>query len=130
MDEIVKIHVVPECANAPKKTVLRDFNIAFVKRKSRVLLESVTEDFVWNIVGEKTIVGKEQFAKALEEMAVQRVMALRLDHLLTHGKEGAASGEMQMVDGTYYAFSDVYIFSGAKGAKIRRMSSYVIKLAR
>ncbi|WP_229201277.1 hypothetical protein [Arcticibacterium luteifluviistationis] len=53
---------------------------------------------------------------------------LILQQILSHGKEGAANGIMKMEDGKKYAFSDFYIFKGAKSTKIKSISSYVIEI--
>ena len=59
-------------------------------------------------------------------MKSEKVSELVLEQILSHGKEGAVNGIMKMQDGKKYAFSDLYVFQGAKGTKIKTMTSYVI----
>ncbi len=72
------------------------------------------------------IEGKEKFTEELEKMKTKKASELTLDRILTHGKEGAVSRIMKMQNGKKYAFSDFYEFSGAKGAKLKSIISYVI----
>jgi len=105
---------------------LKQFNIAFAKGDVAFITESVTDDIVWNIIGDKKIEGKEKFTVELEIIKSEKVSKLVLEQILSHGKEGAASGIMKMQDGKKYAFSELYVFQGAKGTKIKSMTSYII----
>ncbi|MCE7053132.1 nuclear transport factor 2 family protein [Algoriphagus sp. AGSA1] len=126
---MTKIISSPSCGNSPKMEFLKEFNIAFAKGDVNFLIESVTDDIVWNIVGDKQIKGKVDFAGELEKMKGYKASELVLDQILSHGKEGAANGTMKMEDGKIYAFSDFYRFKGAKGVKIQSISSYIIEVA-
>lgn len=123
---MVKIFSRSNCGNSPKMEFLKEFNIAFAKGDVEFITESVTDDIVWSIIGDKKIEGKEKFTAELEKMESEKVSELVLEHILSHGKEGAANGIMKMQDGKKYAFSDFYVFQGAKGTKIKSMTSYVI----
>ena len=123
---MTKITVSSDCGNAPKKEFLKVINIAFAKGNSDFLAESVTDKIVWNIIGDKKIEGKEKFTEELKKMEKEKASELILDRILTHGKEGAVSGIIKMQNGKKYAFSDFYEFSGAKGTKVKSITSYVI----
>lgn len=123
---MTKITVSSDCGNAPKKEFLKKINIAFAKGNSDFLTDSVTDKIVWNIIGDKKIEGKEKFTEELEKMKTKKASKLILNRILTHGKEGAVSGIMKMQNGKKYAFSGFYEFSGAKGAKVKSITSYVI----
>lgn len=125
---MTKITLSAICGNAPKKEFLKEINIAFAKGDTDFLVESVIDNFGWNIIGDKKIEGKINFSEELERMKTQEVVELILDHVLTHGKEGAASGIMKMQNAKAYAFSDFYEFSGAKGIKIKSITSYLIEI--
>ena len=51
-----------------KENFLREVNKAFQEGNTEFLLNNVTDDFCWTIVGEKTVGGKIEFAEALEQM--------------------------------------------------------------
>lgn len=123
---MTKIISSPDCGNSPKMELLKEFNIAFAKGDVKFITESVTDDIVWNIIGDKRIEGKEKFTVELERMKSEKVSELVLEQILSHGKEGAVNRIMKMQDGKEYAFSDLYVFQGAKGTKIKTMTSYVI----
>ncbi|TRZ45701.1 nuclear transport factor 2 family protein [Robertkochia solimangrovi] len=125
---MTKIIMKADCGNSPKMQFLKDFNIAFAKGDIDYLINAVTEDFVWNIVGSTTLSGKEAFLQELQQMNKLIVKELAIDKVLSHGREGAASGSLTMEDGKTFAFSDHYEFKGAKGTKIKAMTSYVISI--
>tara|TARA_R110002050_G_scaffold34230_1_gene86573 strand:+ start:13719 stop:14051 length:333 start_codon:yes stop_codon:yes gene_type:complete len=107
---------------------IKQFNIAFAKWNATFLTNNVTDDIVWNIIGDKKIVGIEAFTEELEKMQSLQTSELIIDQILSHGKEGAANGVMIMENGNQYAFSDFYIFQGAKGEKIKAITSYCIEI--
>lgn len=123
---MTKITVSADCGNAPKREFLKEINIAFAKGDSDFLRENVTDTIVWNIIGDRKIEGKEKFIEELEKMKMEKASELILDRVLTHGKEGAVNGVMKMQNGKKYAFADFYEFNGAKGTKIKSITSYVI----
>lgn len=47
---------------------LKDFNIAFAKGNLEIIADSVTDDIVWNIIGDRKIEGKENFMQELEKI--------------------------------------------------------------
>jgi hypothetical protein len=65
---MTKIVSSPNCGNSPKMQFLKEFNIAFAKGNVELITESVTDDIVWNIIGDRKIEGKEKFTEELEKM--------------------------------------------------------------
>lgn len=123
---MTKIISSPNCGNSPKMEFLKEFKIAFAKGNVEFIIESVTEEIVWNINGNRKIQGKEKFTEELKKMKSEKVTELIIDQILSHGKEGATNGILKMQNGKKYAFSDFYKFKSAKGAKIKSITSYVI----
>lgn len=123
----MKITVNVDCENAPQKEFIKAINIAFAKGDTEFLVSNVTDSIVWNIIGDKTIVGKENFKAILERMASQETTELQIDRILTHGSEGAISGTIKMENGDDYAFADFYEFSGANGDRIKSITTYVVR---
>ncbi len=123
---MTKLIAGPNCGNSPKMEFLKEFNFAFAKGNIEFITEGVTEDIVWNIIGDKTIEGKETLTEELKKMKTQKISELTLISIITHGKEGAVNGIMKMKDGKKYAFADFYEFTGAKGGRIKAMTSYVM----
>jgi hypothetical protein len=126
---MTKVVVGEDCGNSPKALLLRDLNIAFAKNNVPFILEHVTDDITWIMVGDQTIQGKANFAAVLERMKDNEVAEVRLDNIITHGDTGAVNGCLKMKDGNTYAFCDVYKFNGhSKAAKIREITSYNIEI--
>lgn len=125
---MAKIIVNADCGNAPKRELLKKINIAFVEGDTSFILDHVTDTIIWDMVGARKIEGKEQLASELDTMKSEAVKELLLCQILTHGKEGAARGTVQMQSGKKYSFADLYEFSGAKGNKIKSITSYIIEI--
>ncbi len=125
---MTKIVCNPNCKNSPKMELIKKFNIAYAKSDIEFIIGSVTDDIVWDIVGESKIEGKAKFTEELKNMQVCKINELTLDQILSHGKEGAVNGVMKLENGKTYAFADFYRFSGAKDTKIQSLTSYVIEL--
>lgn len=125
---MVKIIVDVDCGNSPKQTFIKDYNIAFAEGNIHYLIEHVSDEVVWEMIGDKRIAGKDAFLAELEQMQDTSIAVLVIKSVVTHGKEAAADGELRMTNGDHYAFSDVYQFTSAKGDRIKTIRSYVIKV--
>lgn len=125
---MTKITVQPDCGNSPKKEFLKNFNVAFGKGKAQFIIDCVTDDIVWNMVGDKTIIGKEDFAKAINKMKDKEASELFIEKIITHGKEGATNGIITMKNRKKYAFCDVYEFKSSSSKMLKTLTSYVIEI--
>lgn len=125
---MTKIISSPNCGNSPKMIFLKEFNIAFAKGNLEFLIKNVTDEIVWNIIGDRKIEGKEKFTEELGKMKSEKATELIIEQILSHGKEGASNGIMTMQDGKKYAFSDFYVFKNTKSTDVKSITSYVIKI--
>lgn len=125
---MTKIISSSNCGNSPKMKFIKEFNIAFAKGNLEFLMENVTDDIVWNIIGNKKIEGKEKFTEELKKMKSEKVIELIIEQILSHGKEGASNGIMKMKNGKKYAFSDFYVFKNTKSTDLKLITSYVIEM--
>ncbi|WP_017446878.1 nuclear transport factor 2 family protein [Gayadomonas joobiniege] len=125
---MTKIVSTPNCGNSPKMELITQFNIAFAKADIEFLTEHVTDDIEWNIMGDKHLLGKNQFIDHLENIKCEKVAELTIYQVLSHGKVGAANGLLKMPDGQHYSFADFYRFHDEKGVKIKEITSYCIKV--
>lgn len=117
-----------DCGNSPKNIFIQDLTIAFARRDSKFILDNLTDDIRWNIVGDQLIEGKDNFAKALEKIRNDRAIQLTVQHVATHGKAGAVNGTTKLKNGKTYGFCEVYEFSNNKGAAVKEIISYVIEI--
>lgn len=69
---MTKIISSPNCGNSPKMEFIKQFNIAFAEGNAAFLTENVTDNIVWNIIGDKKIEGIDAFALELEKMKSQK----------------------------------------------------------
>ena len=125
---MTKIVSSPNCGNSPKMEFLKQFEIAFAEGRVDFLIESVTDDIVWDIIGDRKIEGKGEFVRELEKRKEEKTTELLLHQILSHGKEGAANGILTLQNGNKYAFSDFYQFSSAKGTKVKLITSYILEI--
>ena len=117
-----------DCGNSPKNIFIQDLTIAFAKRDSKFILDSVTDDVRWNIVGDKLIEGKDNFAQVLKGMKDDKAVQLTVQHVATHGKAGAVNGTTKLKNEKTRAFCDVYEFSNTKGTTVKEITSYIIQI--
>lgn len=112
-----------------KGKFLQKINEAFAKSDTAFIVDNVTNDITWNVMGDQSISGKEDFEKALQQMEQDEPMELTIKNIITHGKSAAVDGVMTIPGGDkQYAFCDVYTFSGFKEPKIKEMTSYVVEV--
>jgi limonene-1,2-epoxide hydrolase len=116
-----------DCGNSPKNKFVEKFTIAFATGKAKLLLNHVTDDVCWNIVGDQIVQGKDDFAAAWKEMSSDQAVELRIHHIATHGKTGAVDGTLKLKSGRTRAFCDLYEFKGAQGKAVKEITSYLIR---
>ncbi len=110
---------------------LKEFNEAYANKDKAFIFENITDDIIWDMVGDRLIRGKEEFIQHWEEMETAATYALEVKNVLTHGTMAMVDGSMKMTDPSgresIFAFCDVYKFSGFKNPKIKEMTSYVVQ---
>ncbi|MDX1642668.1 MAG: nuclear transport factor 2 family protein [Balneolaceae bacterium] len=111
-----------------KVQFLKKVNEAFAKSNIDFIVEHITEDIEWTVIGDFSVKGKKDFTDAMKKMASEQAFQLEIKNIITHGNSAAVDGVMKSPDGKEYAFCDVYKFSGFKNPKIKKMTSYVLEL--
>lgn len=125
---MTRIIIGEDCGNSPKNIFVQEITIALAKGDLKSVLNRVTDDIRWRVVGDRVIQGKDRLAEALEEKKSDKAVELNIDHIATHGKAGAADGRIILKGKKKYAFCHVYEFSNAKGIAIKEITSYVIEI--
>lgn len=126
---MAKITVKPDCGNAPKMALLRDFTSAFANGNASIIISNLADDVVWEMVGDQTLNGKAAAEKRLPEMLDGQIEDLNLENIITHGDTGAVNGTMKFRGGQTFSFCDFYNFTGhGKNAKIKKIQSYVVEI--
>lgn len=115
-----------------KEEFIRNFNEAFSKNDQEFILNSMTDDIIWDFIGERKVEGKEAVREFMEPMKTVETLELHLEQIITHGRTAAASGRMKIRETSgeikSFGFADIYIFSGLKTPKVKKMTSYVVAL--
>lgn len=122
----MKISIPKGCDNAPKKDFLVNINLAYARRDLGALNEAFTDKFNWNWVETQKTVSKTNLNASI--FLEYPVIEISLEKVLTHGREGAVMGKMTCENGTTFAFSDFYEFSGAKGDKVKSITRFIVPL--
>ncbi len=115
--------------SAENKALVQDVNEAMRRGDIEAFLGRCTDDFVWTIVGEEPIAGKE---------ALRRFMAqgpgeppdFTVESLIADGDVVVARGAMTMPENgrdVPYAFCDVW---GVRGDKLSSLHAYVVRTER
>ena len=107
-------------------------NNAFMEGDVDFIIENVTEDVQWNIVGESNDQGKEAVIKMLEPMRGVAAEEYVTKKIITHGNTAAIEGTMKMPNEAgekkTFAFCDIYQLDKFKNGKIKKMTAYIIEL--
>ncbi|MFD1095904.1 nuclear transport factor 2 family protein [Salegentibacter chungangensis] len=111
---------------------LREINEAFAKGNSDFITEHVTDNIVWNVVGDCRIKGKKNFRKVLDEMDVPENMQLDISNILVQERTAVVDGYIEVgkkgMKLRRYAFCDIYKLSALKEPRIEELVSYVIEI--
>jgi hypothetical protein len=125
---MVKVNVQPDCGNAPKKLLLRDFTIAVANNDVPFILDSSADDIHWEVVGYQSIKGKTKIENLLKEILYAKLVEVTIANIITHGDAGSVNGTLKLIDGSIYGFCHVHTFtSHAKNARIKEITSYIIE---
>lgn len=115
-----------DCGNSPKNRLVEDVSVAIATADVQALLDRVTEDVIWKIVGGETSSGTDELAETVRRLGDQEMAGLDVERVCTHGKTGAVSGHVKFAKGRR-DFCDVYEFSSARGTHVKAITSYRIE---
>lgn len=115
-----------------KGKFLQEFNEAFIRGNKEIVLNSVTDDIKWNMVGEDEIRGKDEFEKAFQEMPREGKIELTIKTIITHGITAAVEGTIhttnELEEKKVYAFCETYQFNKFKDGRIKEITTYIIEV--
>lgn len=121
----MKVDSQLNCGNSPKMAIVEKLSIHFAAYELDEVEAYLDEQVVWTLEGDDSISGRDNFLTALAEMKDNKVLELKLLSIVCHGKDAALRGEMQMADGSIYAFADFYTFSSAAFKKVISIHSFI-----
>jgi hypothetical protein len=127
----VKIICAEDCGNAPKKELLRAFNVALVCNDVGFITETITEDIHWNFIVGSVLQGKAEVFRMLEKLIDKKPTDLVISNIITHGYSGSVNGILNLESNISYAFCNVYRFnSSLNKTKIKEINSYIIDISK
>jgi uncharacterized protein len=105
------------------KTFLREFNEYWVRADTPAILDTVTDDIHFSMVGGQSVSGKTDFKAFLDEMdSGTPDMGLNIANIIVEGERAAVDGEISMTDKDgrrrVYAFCDIYRLEQGKVAEL------------
>lgn len=114
-----------------REEFIRDFNEAFAKNDLDFILDSMTEDIEWNLVGEEITKGKAAVKEFMKPMEKVETLELELDKIVNGEESAAAYGRMKIKEPSgevkSFGFADFYELEGKTNPKISKMTSFVVK---
>lgn len=108
------------------KAIIQKIIGIFDDNDTEALINMVTDDFEWVMVGDMTIKGKEELKKMFSDAGDITMVGCTKDYLVVDGNVGMCNGIVQMKEnGTiverYYC--DIYELSGGK---LKKMTTYTL----
>lgn len=121
----MKVVCPVDCGNAPRKEILRDWNIALAGGDAAAVAELLADDVVFEPVGGSPIEGKAAVLSYFEEAAGVATEELQIHNIITHGNTAALNASLVMNDRRRLEYCHVYLFNGfSKTAKLKRITEY------
>lgn len=119
------IEIEPDCENAPKKALIRDWLIALASSAQDEVTGLLEPDIYWEHVGNEIWTG---LGEVREGLPSQPANSLHVNRLLSHGKEVAAEGRIVFSDGSQNRFAHLLRFSShGKSAKLAAITTYSVE---
>lgn len=103
------VSIPDDCGNSPRKQFIADFNRAFAEVDLDYVLDHVSDDIVWDMVGDKKLSGKAAMRNEMQSMMAGKA---------------SANGELHYSGEERIAFCDVYQFTKTTGNTVKRITSY------
>lgn len=115
-----------------KEEFIRDFNEAFSKNDLDFILNNMSDDIVWDFIGEKTMNGIEEVREFMMPMKGVQTMEMELLQIISRDQSAAANGWMKIKEPSgeikHFGFVDFYEFEGLKMPKVKKMTSYMVSM--
>lgn len=109
-----------DCGNSPKNQFVQDVSVAM--ECGEAMPEAFSEDVTWEQSATQLVSGKNAL---LEHLGSQpKPTSITVLHAISHGKVGAANGEVTLANGHTRRFCHVFEFTNTKANCISVIKSY------
>ncbi|MFC6760782.1 hypothetical protein ACFQFQ_16805 [Sulfitobacter porphyrae] len=116
---MTRIQGSKDCGNSPKNRFVQDVAIAL--ETGDATPEKFADDVIWERATETSLEGKKSLLKSLAARDTPETVII--EHAISHGKVGAASGETTL-NGAARRFCHVIEFASVKGDLVAVIKSY------
>lgn len=125
---MLNIQIAPDCGNSPKIDFLKTWRIAIATNDKAVIENSIAENISWDIIGESTIIGKQNVLEKLEKINTIKMTSFIISQVVTHGKAGALLGKYTLENRDKFALSEFYQFKSAGSKTIKSITTFLIPI--
>jgi hypothetical protein len=122
---MTKVQRSQDCGNSPKNQLLQELTVAIARSDEAKLSGFLAADVQWSPVGRESISGAKAVCRAL--MRSGKATALKIEHVISHGRSGAVDGIVVFGD-KKRAFCHVYEFGSAKGVNVSGFTTYSVAI--
>lgn len=115
-----------------KKGFIERMNEAFASCDLDFLMESVTDDIEWDIVGENKLSGIDEFRETLEKMKKSGPMEITVNEIILEKDKAVVEGIVRLKNPgkkRKYAFCDIYVLK-KNANKVRELRTYLTKIVK
>jgi uncharacterized protein len=111
-----------------RKEIIQQINDGFARNDLEKVLSFCTDDFVWTMVGDSTVRGKDSIRKWIASMSPEPPQ-FTIQDIVAEGDLVITRGDMTMKQkkdeaSLPYSFCDIYRFAGDK---VRELTAFVIR---
>ncbi|QIL89594.1 nuclear transport factor 2 family protein [Microbulbifer harenosus] len=119
---MVEIIGSKDCGNSPKNQFVEKITVALETGDLEFLGEVLSDGAVWELADRSVMEGDS--LRSHIQRCGKDVTLVKIDHVISHGKSGAANGHVQDKKGKILHFCHFIEFTSAKCVVIKRVSSY------
>ena len=111
------------------KELVSKIDQAFAAGDTGFILSHMTDDVVWNMVGEAVLTGKKEVERIMAKMADKPLPKITQTNIVAEGRKVVAEGILESItkEGQTFrgAYCDSYIL---EDGKILQLNSYVLEI--
>lgn len=119
-----KLHINPDCGNAPRKNWLARYWRALLKGQSKVIRQSLDDAVEFVFADGNTGVGVDQSLQMILSHPAANARTIWINSMITHGKEAAVHGRIIAKGGETYSFCEIYRFRSAGSSVFQSVTSF------
>ncbi|WEX07510.1 hypothetical protein [Chelativorans sp. AA-79] len=109
-----------DCGNSPKNKFVQEVAVALETGEATTL--DFSEDVVWEGVSDEPIHGIGALIQVLADRTAP--VAVTVEHSISHGKVGSASGQTTLGNGRSRRFSHIFEFTNTKANRVAVIKTY------